>query len=311
MRGLFIVNPRATSTTTRARDVIVRAFASELELRVTHTAHRGHATELARAASQAGDDVVVCLGGDGTVNEAANGILETPAGQRPLLAALPGGSANVFVRSLGLPADPIEASGAILESLRRNSPRTIGVGRLDDGITLRHFLFCAGLGWDASVIRAVEKQRRSGARASPARYAAAAVRVFLAERTLRAPAVSLEIPGHPPLENLQLALVTNTTPWTYAGAVPIQPTPRARFDLGLDAFATTRLDPATALWLVGQMVRPSGLSDRGRGYVSWHDEAEITLRATPGHPLQIDGEYLGERQYAHFTAIPNALQIVE
>src|SRR3954467_5369118 len=105
MRALLVVNPRATTTSERSRDVLVRALRSAVDLSVEYTTRRGHATSLARAAAESGVDVVVTLGGDGTVNEAVNGLMTAPAAygglpgppaQRlPALAVVPGGSTNV------------------------------------------------------------------------------------------------------------------------------------------------------------------------------------------------------------------------
>ena len=143
MRALLIVNPRATSTTRLGRDVITRALASAVELTVVETRYRGHAASLAGTAVRAGDGLVLTLGGDGTVNEAVNGIVgaglagggDRPAASWPALAPLPGGSANVFTRALGLPADPVEAAGRILSGLAAGRDRSIGLG-------LVNFLIC-------------------------------------------------------------------------------------------------------------------------------------------------------------------------
>ena len=122
MRALLLVNPKATSTNPRTRDVLIRALGAAVELTVEQTRYRGHAAGLAATARAEGFDLVAVLGGDGTVNEAVNGLLAAaePAGaaERPGLIVIPGGSANVFARALGLPADPVEATGAVLEALR-------------------------------------------------------------------------------------------------------------------------------------------------------------------------------------------------
>src|SRR5258708_32060684 len=134
MRALLIVNPRATSTTRLRRDVIASALASAVQLDVVETRYRGHATKLASVARSEGYGLVLTLGGDGTVNEAVNGILDAPDGADgsaaadvPALAALPGGSANVFTGALGLPRDPVDATGEILRALAAGRERTIGL----------------------------------------------------------------------------------------------------------------------------------------------------------------------------------------
>ena len=164
MRALLVVNPKATTTTERGRDVLVRALRSEVDLAVEYTQRRGHAAELAPRAASDGYDVVVTLGGDGTVNEVVNGLLrDGPGPTVPALAVVPGGSTNVFARALGLPKDWTEGTGVILEALHTGRVRTVGLGRADD----RYFTFCAGLGLDAEVVRKVERARLRGKVSTP------------------------------------------------------------------------------------------------------------------------------------------------
>ncbi len=151
MQAVLVVNPKATTTTERSRDVLVRALRSEVDLAVRYTRQRGHAATLAREAAEAGVDLVVTLGGDGTVNEVVNGLMaaqpamvalsQSSAERLPALAVVPGGSTNVFARALGLPRDWPEGTSVILEGLREGRSRTIGLGRADD----RYFTFCAGI----------------------------------------------------------------------------------------------------------------------------------------------------------------------
>ena len=107
LKVLLLVNSSASSVTARGRVVIQKALSADHDVTLAETSRRGHATRLAQGAAADGVDVVVVLGGDGTLNEAANGL----AGTSSALAALPGGSTNVFARTIGLPNDPIEATG--------------------------------------------------------------------------------------------------------------------------------------------------------------------------------------------------------
>src|SRR5262245_45829387 len=132
MRAILVVNPKATTTSERRRDVLVRALRSEVDLVVEYTRRRGHAAELGRRARAEGYDVVVTLGGDGTANEVINGLLHEGVGpDTPALAVVPGGSTNVFARALGLPRDTIEGAGVILDALHAGRVRSIGLGRAD------------------------------------------------------------------------------------------------------------------------------------------------------------------------------------
>ena len=166
MRAVLIVNPTATSTTPAGRDLLAHALKSRLELTVEHTNHRGHGTELGQAAADDGVDLVVVHGGDGTVSGVVNGLLgrpgSTPAGHVPAVAVVPGGSANVLARSLGISRDPVAATNQLIQLLddyrRHQTWRRIGL--IDCGE--QWAVINAGMGVDAEVVAAVEAQRDKG-----------------------------------------------------------------------------------------------------------------------------------------------------
>lgn len=307
MRALLVVNHQATTTSERSRDVLIRALRTAVQLEVAYTEGRGHATTLAqRAAAEV--DLVVVHGGDGTVNEAVNGLMAVgrAATDRPALAVVPGGSTNVFARALGLPADWGEATGVILEALREDRGRIIGLGLADD----RHFTFCAGLGLDAAVVRRVERARRRGRTSTPGLYVRSTLRQYLRSQTSRSqgqPVITVEPAGHP-AEQVASVIVQNTAPWTYLGGRPIDPNPGASFDLGLDVLALRALRVPTATRTFGQML-VRGTVPHSRQVLRWHDLASLSLRAASPLPFQVDGDYLGERDKVQLTAVPRALRV--
>src|SRR5581483_3999045 len=138
MRAMLVVNPKATLTTERQRDILTRALGSDLKVDLAQTTRRGHATEFGAQAAEAGLDLVVVLGGDGTINEVVNGLLgsgpwDPERGQSlPALAVVPGGSTNVFSRALGIARDPVVATSELLDALRAGRSRRIGLGRVND-----------------------------------------------------------------------------------------------------------------------------------------------------------------------------------
>ena len=306
MRALLVVNPVATTTSRLTSDVLVTALHGELKLEVALTTHRGHAYELGRDAAVEGYELVAVLGGDGTVNEVVNGLLHDGAhGGLPALGIVPGGSTNVLARSLGLPHDPVEATGALLEALREDRYRSIGLGRADE----RWFTFCAGYGLDAEVVAAVEQRRRDGEKATAGLYVRATVSHFFRDADRGEGHLTLSRPGLPDREGLFIGIVANTRPWTYLGSRPVDPTPGASFDTGLDLFGLTSLSTVSTLRQARRMLAGRGLPPRGRDVVSVHDAAELTLRATRPTAFQVDGDSLGERTEVRFTAHPAALRV--
>jgi diacylglycerol kinase family enzyme len=309
MRALLVVNPKATTTSERSRDILVRALRSQVDLRVEYTRRRGHAASLAREAVEAGVDVVVTLGGDGTVNEAVNGLMAADPGrtaeERPALAVVPGGSTNVFARALGLPRDWAEGTYVILEALREGRFRTVSLGRADD----RYFTFCAGLGLDAEVIRRVERARLRGRTSTPWLYLRSITLQYFTETERRTPPITLERTGEPTELGLASVVVQNTAPWTYLGDRPIDACPDASFDTGLDVLGMKVLKVPSTVRLAAQLLthRPA---PTGKQVLTLHDVDGFTLRAARPMAFQLDGDYLGERGKVEFTAVPSAVRVV-
>jgi diacylglycerol kinase family enzyme len=339
MRALVVVNPAATTTTAGMRNVLVGALASELKVDVAETEHRGHGRELGVRAATDGLDLVVVLGGDGTVNEVVDGLVHQGTGPHlPMVAVVPGGSTNVFSRALGRSRDPVEATAEIMASLRAGRTRLVSLGTAsasgtstapledprpgpaarqaaqdavaDQGWTpQRAFVFAAGFGFDADVIARVEAQRARGRRSTGALYVREATRTFLLGRERRKPAVTAQVDGYPPVDGLFLCLVSNVSPWTYLGDRPVVPSPKASFDGDLDVFAMGRVSTLRML-RTAQQALSSRQNARGRAVRRWHDVQEMTLTATRPQGWQLDGDHLGTATALRLRSVPSALRVV-
>jgi diacylglycerol kinase family enzyme len=305
VRVLVVANPRATATSPRARDVLAHVLASEADLEVVETENRGHAAALACRAMRNGTDVVVALGGDGTVNEVINGLLTDGVHPKvPALGIVPAGSTNVFVRALGLPNNPLEATGALLEGVRTGARRSVSMGLADD----RYFCFAAGLGFDAAIVHGVERKRRLGKRSTHTLYARVGVREFFGSDR-RHPRLHVELPDGTRYDNVYFAIVANADPWTFVGNRPLHPTPGVTFDSGLAVYARRRMGVAGMLY---SMARMSGNRPKvgSRGAHLAHDLDYITLIADEPLPFQVDGDALDSREKVTFRSVPDAIRVV-
>ncbi len=261
---------------------------------------------------------MLTFGGDGTANEAVNGILgatalDSTAGEPPdpaalpALAALPGGSANVFTGALGLPRDPVDATGQILRCLSEQRERTIGLGVAEG----RYFTFNAGLGLDAEVVRAVQGLRAHGRTVTPALWVRLALRQFYRQTDRRHPGIDVVLDDGQAADPVFVGIVSNTAPWTYLGTREVHANPRAGFDTGLDLFALRKLSTVSTFGAIGAMLAAAGDRDlRGRHVLARHDQSRVGMRANRPIAFQIDGEYVGERQEVAFRSVPKALRVV-
>jgi diacylglycerol kinase family enzyme len=312
VRAVLIVNPNATSTTPAGRDLLAHALKSRLELTVVHTDYHGHASEIGQAACRDGVDLVIAHGGDGTVHGVVNGMLgkpgSVPPANLPAVAVVPGGSANVFARSLGIAADPIAATNQLIELINPpGGPVWRRIGLIDCGE--RWSVLNAGMGVDGEVVAAVEAEREKGHVVTPLRYIRAAVPAVLAS-TRRPPTLTLRVGDDPPIEGVHLVFVSNCAPWTYADDRSVWTNPDTTFESGMGVFATTSMKVLPTLRLVRQMLskRP-----KLRAKQLIRDDDVAILRVDAGDtPIatQIDGEYLGTRTTMTFRAVPDALSVV-
>jgi diacylglycerol kinase family enzyme len=299
---LLLVNAQASSVTPRGRVVIGKALSADHEVTVAETSRRGHATRLAQGAAVSGVDVVVVLGGDGTLNEAANGL----AGSRTALATLPGGSTNVFARTIGLPNDPVEATGALLDALARRSIRRVGLGSVNG----RYFLFHTGVGFDAAVVEQVE--RRSGLK----RYAGHPLFVYAAFDTWfrhfdrSRPRFAVQHTDGSVVDDGYLAIVLNTNPYTYLGNRPLDLAPEATLDRGLSAVTVRTMAFHRFLPVIGSALGRGKLLRRSRWVDHRSDVAELTVRGYGPVPYQVDGDHLGDAEVLEFRHEPAILDLV-
>lgn len=310
MRAVLIVNPNATSTTAAGRDLLAHALESRTELTVVHTDHRGHAIKIARDAAADGVDVLIVHGGDGTVNEVVNGVLRERGREAgaPAVGVVPGGSANVFARALGISPDPIEATNQLVDLL--GEYRRTGVwrriGLMDCGE--RWAVFTAGMGVDGDVVAAVEAQRAKGRKVSASRYIRVAVREVLAS-VRKKPTLTLHMPDGEPVGGVHFVFVSNSSPWTYANARPIWTNPGTTFETGLGVFASTSMNAWANLRLARQMFArvPDPVA---RHLIRDDDVAWIRITSDVPVACQIDGDYIGPRETMTFTSVPDALSVV-
>src|ERR1700761_2622973 len=276
--------------TGRDAGLVVRALGSRLQLDTRQTEYRGHAGQLAAESAGQGYELVVVFSGDGTVNEVVNGLMRIPdPAQRPALSPVPGGGANVFARTLGLPADAGEAVRRIITAVNTGERRKVGLGQAAG----RYFTFSAGLGFDAEAVADMDRQREHGRRETPLTYLWTAVRRYY-RTDRRRPALSLHIPGQPPTEGLFAGVVTNSSPYTYLGSRPVRLI-HSDFSSGLDLLALRRLRTLTTLGMLGHMMHAGdGDPPSGRDVVSVPALSELTFTAARPIAFHIDGEYLGE-----------------
>jgi diacylglycerol kinase family enzyme len=302
LRALLVVNPAATTTRPEVRDLIIAALEGTVALDVRPTRGRGHATELARAAVDEGCDVVVVLGGDGTANEVIQALAHTPVA----LGLVPGGGANVLVRALGLPADPVAATSRLLRALRTGGRRRIGLGRADD----RLFAFNAGMGFDAAVVARVERHPARKQLLRQVAFLSSGLGEWYAQRD-RTDALRVVLPdGRERLADI--ALVANTSPYTFLGDRPLIAHPGASFDLGLDVLTVRGVTlPRLATVVAGALA--GGRHVRLGGVRHDHDLASLTVGAADGRsalPVHVDGDPLPPRRTLTLTALPDALDVM-
>jgi diacylglycerol kinase family enzyme len=274
------------------------------------TEAQNHATEIGREVRDHGYDIVVAFGGDGTLNEVANGL----AGTDVPVSVLPGGSTNVVCRTLGIPNDVVDATEHLLAALDDWAPRRIDLGRADE----RHFVFSCGVGIDATVVKRVDAHPRLKSRTGPYYYSWAAISAFYRRYMVNPIGLRVEIDGAQQSEGVT-ALAQNSDPFTYFASRPIRVCEGVEIDdgtlsLGVLKRATQR-DMPTLIPRLFSEKRPAA---RHRQIEHFEGVTAATIASisetkdgvTRPFPIQVDGDYIGERTHLDLSVSPGALTIV-
>jgi diacylglycerol kinase family enzyme len=303
-RMLVIVNPYATTVSDRLKNLVVYALQGRYEVEAVDTNGKDHATHLSREAALEGYDVVVAFGGDGTLNEAANGLIgsDTP------LTCLPGGATNVFCKLLGIPGDIVDATEHLLRLADDWRPQQVDVATVNG----RRFTFSCGIGIDASVVDVVDSHPRLKSRFGPYYYTWAALSTFFRSYVVNPPRLLVELPGGDTLRGVT-AIVQNGDPFTYFQNRPLHvaegATLTSRDLAGVVLHRSTITVMPTVIWRIfsqrARIVRHraiSGFDGVTELVVRTDDEREL--------PIEVDGDFIGTAPEAVFGLEPGALTVV-
>ncbi len=300
MKILFIVNPSASGVTARGRVVIQNALAASHDLTVSETKRRGHATRLAQGAAATGVDVVVSFGGDGTVNEVANGLVRS----QTALAVLPGGSTNVFARTIGLVNEPVEATNQLLSALTRRSIKRVGLGSVNG----RFFCFHVGMGYDAAVVEQVERRGQLKRYLGHPLFAYAAIDTWVRHFDRRSPPFRVEF-GHGSVDGY-FAVCMNTDPYTFLGSRPLSLAPGATLDDPLACVVLTQFGLRSTLRAVTAALRGGDRLRRVPGVEVREDLRSMRVVGYRPFPWQVDGDHLGDAEVLQFRWEPEVIDLV-
>ena len=297
---MLISNANAGSVTAATREIILKALQADFKVEAVDTERRDHASDLALDAVDRDFDAVMAFGGDGTINEAMQPLVGTDLS----FGFIPGGSTNVAARSLGLPRDPVDATAHVAHRLLSHTRRRVNVGRIDR----RFFLFSAGMGLDAEVVKRVEANPEAKRKRGEWFFVSNAFKAGMTEYRTTKPRLKVTIDGEESAEVI-LAVCGNARPFTYFKRFPVDVCPEAELDKGLDFYALRRLRASAVPRLISGLF-VTGAHTRWRSSVYHHDVQGATFEAEQPTPVQVDGDYVGEWTSARLELVPDALNLL-
>ena len=302
MRILLLVNSTASKVTVRDCETVSSTLRTEHAVEIVQTKGRRHATALARAAADIGTDVVAVLAGDGTLNEAADGLAHTDTA----LAPLPAGSTNVYARTLGVGKTPADAASHLLASLRRRSFRRIGLGSANG----RRFLFHTGIGFDAAVIKRVERRRPLKRYFAHPLYVAAALDTWARGYDRNRQRFDIALASGETITGAAFAIISKTSPYTYLGARGLTVAPEAGLDTPLSLTAFQSMDAVTMIGGAASAMLSGHFLAKRAGVVHRCGLTEFEVSSSRPFPWQVDGDYVGLSNRLEFSYEPDVLDLV-
>jgi diacylglycerol kinase family enzyme len=299
-RLLLIVNPVARTVSKPTLAVIEKALSADFILEVTETKERGHASEIAAQAVDEGIDLVVVFSGDGTINEVVNAL----AGTGTSLGILPGGATNILVRALGLPTDPVEATGVLIGKALDDDAFKLHLGRADG----RYFAVNCGAGVDAAAMQRVDaKFPHSKAGFDRVAFRSVAWELMVGYAGKR-PDLLMQVDDAEPTPSLSV-MVGRTDPYTYYKERGLRMTPQASLETGLDVLSVRKLN-RRSLPRIAWQVFGSARHVQGRDIDYAHDAARVLVTSEEPFPVQVDGDSLGDHHRLKVELAREALWVV-
>ena len=296
-RAHLVVNPFARGVTAASTRAAARVLAEGFSLEVSETTSPLAGTAVARRAADRGAELVVAFGGDGLVNEVVNGLVGTGAA----LGVVPGGTMNVFARSLGLPRRPLEAARLLVSKAQSGAPLRVDLGRAND----RYFTFACGLGFDAEAAARVNDHRRAKHRFGEPYFYAAALATLVRAYSVRAPFLRCEGDFAPRSGVMAIALIGR--PYAYLAGRPVRLGASPGSGSGLSVFVVHDL----RLWRVPEYAAGALLTGRfGRAAALLEDLAWLRVSADEPLPAHVDGERLPPSAAVEIEAVEAALEVV-
>jgi diacylglycerol kinase family enzyme len=285
------------------KSLVVYALQGRYEVTTIDTARKGHAIELCREASSKGYDVVVAFGGDGTVNECANGLIGTDTA----LTCLPGGSNNVVAKLLGIPTDVVDATEHLLHLADAWEPRTVDLGIVNG----RYFTFAAGMGLDASVVERVDSNPRLKAKFGPFYFVESAIATFLTRYVRNPPRLAIEVDGRT-VEGVSL-FIQNAENYTYFNDRAVPLVEGARFDSGcLAGVVLTRARPYDVPTVTFRALSGAARIAEHKRIDAFGAFGEAVARSLDDRPIpiQVDGDHIDDVTEARFSIAAGALRVI-
>jgi YegS/Rv2252/BmrU family lipid kinase len=299
MRLLLVVNSFASSVTARNKVLIEEILMDDgHEVTLKETNRRGHATRFAQDAASREWDVVIALGGDGTLNEVANGL----AGSQTALGVLPGGSTNVFARTIGMENDPVAAARQLAAGLAAETIRPIGLGNVNG----RYFCFHTGVGFDAAVVANVEKRSTIKRWLGHPLFIYAGLKTFFHTYDRKHP--HFTVTSAERTYPASFTVVLNTNPYTFLGNRPLDLAPAATLESALSTVSFSKMPVVGVLVALGRTLLGHGA--RGKAVITEDGVSSLTIESTEPFPYQLDGDYLGETHRLAFRWEPDVMRLV-